>query len=286
MTMNVHRAVITAAARNQRALPLQTLIDRDGIEKKALRIILEEVIEAGADEIALVICPGDQGAYAEAAGEHASRLVFLEQEQPRGYGHALWLAHAFTGDQPFLHLVGDHLYISRGPKRCAQQVVEQAKVAGCAVSAVQATRENMLPYYGTVGGRRVALRDDLYEVEEVVEKPTPSQAEQTLHVPGLRAGYYLCLFGIHVLTPAIMDLLEEEVARATPQYNVQLSPALSRLARQEQYLALEVRGARYNVGLHYGLLTAGLALALDGRDRENVLAMLVELLANRGVREE
>ena len=286
MAMNVHRAVITAAARNQRALPLQTLVDRDGTEKKALRIILEEVIEAGADEIALVICPGDQRAYAEAAGEHAGRLLFLEQEQPRGYGHALWLAHGFTGNQPFLHLVGDHLYISRGPKRCAQQVVEQAKADGCAVSAVQATRENMLPYYGTVGGRRVALRDDLYEVEDVVEKPTPSQAEQTLHVPGLRAGYYLCLFGIHVLTPAIMDLLGEEVARGTPQHNVQLSPALSRLARQEHYLALEVRGARYNVGLRYGLLAAGLALALDGRDRENVLAMLVELLANRCVREE
>ena len=286
MTMNVHRAVITAAARNQRALPLQTLIDRDGTEKKALRIILEEVIEAGADEIALVICPGDQGAYAEAAGEHAGRLVFLEQEQPRGYGHALWLARGFTGNQPFLHLVGDHLYISRGPKRCAQQVVERAKAEGCALSAVQATRENMLPYYGTIGGRRVALRDDLYEVEDVVEKPTPSQAEQSLQVPGLRAGYYLCLFGIHVFTPAIMDLLGEEVASGTPQHNVQLSPVLSRFARQEQYLALEVRGARYNVGVRYGLLAAGLALALDGRDRENVLAMLVELLANRCVREE
>jgi UTP--glucose-1-phosphate uridylyltransferase len=286
MIINVHRAVITLAARNQRALPLQTLIDRDGIEKKALRIILEEVIEAGADEIALVICPGDKGAYAEAAGEHAGRLVFLEQEQPRGYGHALSLARGFTGNQPFLHLVGDHLYISRGPKRCAQQVVEQAKAEGCAVSAVQATRENMLPYYGTVGGRRVALRDDLYEVEDVVEKPTPSQAEQTLHVPGLRAGYYLCLFGIHVLTPAIMDLLGEEVAGGTPQHNVQLSPALSRLARQEQYLALEVRGTRHNIGLRYGLMVAGLALALDGRDRENVLATLVELLANRCVKEE
>ena len=286
MTMNVHRAVITAAARNQRALPLQTLIDRDGTEKKALRIILEEVIEAGADEIALVICPGDQGAYAEAAGEHAGRLVFLEQEQPRGYGHALWLARGFTGNHPFLHLVGDHLYIRRGPKRCAQQVVERAKAEGCALSAVQATRENMLPYYGTIGGRRVALRDDLYEGEDVGEKPTPSQAEQSLQVPGLRAGYYLCLFGIHVFTPAIMDLLGEEVASGTPQHNVQLSPALSRFARQEQYLALEVRGARYNVGVRYGLLAAGLALALDGRDRENVLAMLVELLANRCVREE
>src|SRR5207249_953064 len=131
-------------------------------------------------------------------------------------------------------------------------------------SAVQATRESMLPYYGTVGARRVALRPGLYEVEDIVEKPTPSQAEQDLLVPGLRAGYYLCLFGIHVFTGAVMDLLDEEVAGA--KRPVGLSRALSRLAQQERYLALEVRGARYNIGIRYGLFIAQLALALDGKD--------------------
>ncbi|MFO0925890.1 MAG: sugar phosphate nucleotidyltransferase [Gemmataceae bacterium] len=281
--MNVHRAVITAAARDQRALPLQTLIDRDGVEKKALGIILDEVIEAGIDEVAVVVCPGDQAAYAEAAGDHAGRLVFLEQPQPLGYGHALWLARDFTGSGPFLHLVGDHLYVSRGPVRCAQQVVERATAEGVSVSAVQPTRENLLPYYGTVGGRRVARHTDLYEVEDVVEKPTPSQAEQTLLVPGLRAGYYLCLFGIHVFTPAVMELLGEEVASG--RRPVQLSSALAGLARRERYLALEVPGVRYNIGIRYGLFLAQLALALDGKDRETVLAQLVEQLAVRSARE-
>jgi len=50
----------------------------------------------------------------------------------------------------------------------------------CAVSAVQATRESMLPYYGTVGGRHVSEARGLYEVETVVEKPTPTRAEQLL----------------------------------------------------------------------------------------------------------
>lgn len=281
--MNVQRAVITAAARDQRTLPLQTLIDRDGVEKKALHIILDEVLAAGIDEVALIVCPGDQAAYAEAAGEHAGRLVFLEQPQPLGYGHALWLARDFTGAGPFLHLVGDHLYVSRGPRRCAQLVVEQAKAEGVSVSAVQPTRENLLPYYGTVGGRRVVRRADLYEVEEVVEKPTPSQAEQTLLVPGLRAGYYLCLFGIHVFTRAVMDLLHEAVTDG--QRPVLLSPALARLAQRERYLALEVPGVRYNIGIRYGLFLAQLALALDGKDRENVLAQLVEQLAVRSARE-
>ena len=53
-----------------------------------------------------------------------------------------------------------------------------------------------------VGGRRVPRQADLYEIDNVLEKPTPSEAEQRLLVPGLRAGYYLCFFGMHVLTPA------------------------------------------------------------------------------------
>ena len=280
--MKVTRAVITAAGRSQRTLPLQTLVDRDGVEKKALRIILEEVFTAGVEEVCLVVAPGDQDAYRDAAGDLAGRLRFVEQDRPMGYGHALGLARDFVEARPFLHLVSDHLYISRGPTRCALQVVEQARAEGCSVSAVQATRESLLPLYGAIGGRRVARRTDLYEVENVLEKPTPSTAEQELIVPGLRAGHYLCTFGIHVFTPLVMDLLAEVVREAESAHqSAQLSPALARLARKERYLALEVRGTRYNTGIRYGLLTAQLAFALDGADRESVLAQLVELLALR-----
>jgi UTP--glucose-1-phosphate uridylyltransferase len=279
--MNVRKAVITAAGRQQRQLPLQTLVDRDGAEKKALQIIVEEATGAGAEEVCVVVAPGDQDAYREAAGGQAPRLCFVAQAEPRGYGHALSLARPFAGGQPFLHLVSDHIYLSRTADRSARQVVAAAEAEGCAVSAVQPTREGLLPYYGAVGGRRVARRPGLYEVDGVLEKPTPSEAEQKLLVPGLRAGHYLCLFGIHVFTPAVLDLLDEQVQRAAPGEAVQLSPALAELAGRERYLALEVKGQRYNVGVKYGLLTAQLALALGGADRENVLAQLVELLAQR-----
>ncbi len=280
--MNIRKAVITAAGRQQRALPLQTFVDRDGVEKTALQIILEEVIAAGAEEVCLVIAPGDRTTYTTAAGDHAGRLHFVEQRQPRGYGHALSLAREFTAQEPFLHLVSDHLYLSRLPLRCAQQVVERARAENGAVSAVQATRESMLPFYGTVGGRRVPKHTDLYEIENVLEKPTPSEAEQKLIVPGLRAGHYLCFFGIHVFTPTVMDLLHATGGRGGDDGPVHLSPVLAELAGRERYLALEVQGRRYNIGVKYGLLIAQLALALDGADRDNVLAQLVELLALRG----
>ena len=280
--MNIRKAVVTAAGRGQQALPLQTFVDRDGVEKTALQIITEEALAAGVDEIGMIVAPGDRDAYRTAAGGHAGRLHFMEQREPRGYGQALSLAREFTAGQPFLHLVSDHLYVSTRPARCAQQVVELALAEKCSVSAVQATRESMLPYYGTVGGKRVPRVASLYEVDNVLEKPTPSEAEQKLVVPGLRAGHYLCLFGIHVFTPAVMDLLTEAVAQAPANGSVQLSPVLAQLARRERYLAMEVQGRRYNIGVKYGLWTAQLALALDGADRENVLAQMVELLAMSG----
>jgi UTP--glucose-1-phosphate uridylyltransferase len=90
---------------------------------------------------------------------------------------------------------------------------------------------------------------------------------------------------MHVLTPLVMQLLHEQIERRQAAANsagtITLSSALAELGRREKYLALEQTGARYDVGVKYGLLTAQLALALSGRDREEVLARLLELLAQR-----
>lgn len=279
--MKVRRAVITAAARNQRAIPLQMMFDRDGRQKPVINIIVEETLSAGVEDIAVVVCPEDEETYRDAAGEHAGRLSFFHQREPLGYGHAVHCARDFTGDEPFLHLISDHVYVSTGGAGCARQLVEAAEARSCSVSGVQATRENLLPYFGTVGGRRVAGAKGLYQIEQVVEKPTPTEAEQTLSVPGLRAGHYLCFFGMHVLSPAVMEILGRHVEAAGGERTVLLSPVLNELVRREQYLALEARGRRYPVDVRYGLLYAQLAMALSGRDREEVLAGVCELLAQR-----
>jgi UTP--glucose-1-phosphate uridylyltransferase len=85
---------------------------------------------------------------------------------------------------------------------------------------------------------------------------------------------------MHVLTPMVMERLSEMAASA--KNGVALSSVLNSLAVRERYLALELQGRRYDIGLKYGLLTAQLALALDGRDRDEVLSNLVEMLALKG----
>ena len=282
--MKVKKAVITAAGRKQRTLPLQTLIDRDSVEKSVLNILLDEVVRAGIQEICVVVQPGDEAAYVQVAGDHAGRLSFVLQPESLGYGHAIHCARTFTGDDPFLHLVGDHLYVSRGQKSCAEQLVEVAEAHACTVSAVQATHESLLPYYGTVGGRRLPGGLDLYQVDTVIEKPTPTEAEQRLMVSGLRVGHYLCFFGMHVLMPSVMEALGQQLAAAqeaarSGAAGVTLSSALAELCGREQYLAVEQHNSRYDLGVKYGLFSAQLALALQGQDRDDVLARVVELLA-------
>lgn len=273
--MDVHKAVVTAAAPDQHTLPLQRLVDRNGEDKTALELIVEEIVEAGVDEICVVIRPGDESAYELAAGEHVGQIHFVIQEQARGYGDALLKSRDFVGDAPFLHLVGDHLYLSDAKLRCARQLIEVARENQCAVSAVQATRENKLPYFGVIGGTRVAQRSDLYEVQQVIEKPTPTQAERDLIVAGLRSGYYLGFFGMHVLTGQVLEILNE----LSDQPRATLSDALALLCQRQRHLAVELKGSRYNIGMRYGLLIAQLALSLTGRDRDQVLSELVELLA-------
>ena len=125
--MKIPKAVITAAGPKQRTLPLQTLIDRDGVEKSVLGIIVEEALRAGAEDICVVVQPGDETSYAKVAGDHAGRLCFVHQAEPLGYGHAVYCAKDFVGRDPFLHLVGDHLYVSRTDQGCAQHLVKIAE---------------------------------------------------------------------------------------------------------------------------------------------------------------
>lgn len=279
----IRKALITAAGPQQRRLPLQSLTDRDGATKPALAIILDEFLAAGLEQVGLVLRPGDRPAYEALLGPYAERLTYLEQPAPNGYGHAVLCGREFVGNEPFLLQVSDHLYVSRSGKSCTAQLLEVAEAEACAVSAVQATHESLLRFYGTVSGSLVPGRTALYQVDSVIEKPTPTVAEQQCVVPGLRSGHYLCFFGMHVLTPTVFTLLNEAAARAQGGAFT-LTPTLAALAAREKYLAAELAGRRANLEAPFGLLRAQIALGLHGSAREEVLALLAEELAVDSVR--
>lgn len=277
--MQIKKAVITAAGPRQRTLPMQMLIDQESTERSVLSLVVGEAVRAGINDVCIVVCPGDEDAYAKLLANDPVRLTFAQQKEPGGYAHAVLCAQKFVRDEPFLHFVGDHIYIAPGPSGSAKRLVDAAGMENCSVSMVQITRESLLPYYGAIGGQPVPGKSGFYQVETVLEKPTPTEAEQRLIVPGLRAGQYLCFYGMHVLTPAIFAILSDVLADAHNRPS--LSAALAVLAQREKYLAMIQNGQRFDVGVSYGLFTAQLALALQGKDRGKVLTELIQLLAVR-----
>lgn len=280
--MIVTKAVITAAGPKQRHLPLQTIVDSEARSRKTLGILVDEVKSAGIFQIGLVVSPGTGELYSEAIDDDDVSITLIEQPEPRGYGHAVLTAAEFTGGDPFLLMVSDHLYVSELPdKSCAAQLVDCASKEGCMVSAVQATHESKLSYFGAIGGSLFDGRNGLFEVQSVLEKPSPTVAEQQILTPGLRHGYYLCFLGMHVLTPAVMPILRTMDQTLEAGGSLILSRALDHVAKNSRYLANAIKGRRYDIDNRYGILMGQLALALEGKHREEVLAGIIELLAQQ-----
>lgn len=308
--MKIKKAVITAAARGERLYPVADtiqkamlpVVDTDGLHKPVIQIIAEEAFSSGIEEICVVCAPGDGERYTSAFTSLRDNLLhsyrssdwaqmeadkidhlltntqFVEQQEPKGYGHAVYCAKDFVGNEPFLLLLGDYLYVSHlADKRCAAQLIELASREACSVSAVNPTIEHQISRYGTLTGKHQPGQPGIYQIEKIIEKPSLSQAELELQTPGLRAGYYLCFFGMHVFTPTVFDLLKNNIDNGDA--NILLTPALQQLAQTEKYLALEVKGKRYDLSRRHGLLRAQVALGLAGEAHDETLTTLVESLA-------
>jgi UTP--glucose-1-phosphate uridylyltransferase len=284
--MKIKKAIITAAGPDQRKLPLQTLIDRDRVQKTVLEILINEIISAGIDEIGIVIQAEDEKSFKQVL-EHSSysSVKFIHQNKKPGYGQALLSAEKFLDNEAFLHLVGDHLYVNRSGQNIARQLIEVAEKHKCSVSTVQSTRENRIGNYGTVKAERLQGESNLFQITRVHEKPTPTYAEQYLMVPGLRAGYYLCFYGMHVFTPLLLELLNKEASNS-PDKRLGISESLDELSKRSKYLALEKTDSRYDIGLDYGLLKAQLALSLSGKDRDYLLSELLQFFVEKDMNDK
>ena len=188
-------------------------------------------------------------------------------------------AESWVGGSPFIVQVCDHVFVTHAQSTCTEQVLEVARSEDASVSAVQVNAESQLPYFGVIGGSRVRTHEALYVVETVLEKPTPTVAEERCMIPGLRQGTYLALFGTHALTPWVFTLLRERRSKLGAQENLGLTESLADLARRARYLALEVKGRRVDLEGPFGLLSAQLALALHGPRREEVLRVILEEVA-------
>src|SRR3712207_3220943 len=310
----VRKAVITAAGRGTRQYPASTavqkemfpLVDRDGLTKPVIQIIAEEAIDSGIEEICIVTQPGEEGLYrdyfkrldndmvksfrgkdwaileSEKLQAFGERLHFAEQHTPEGFGHAVYQARKFVGDEPFLLMLGDHVYISDTKERCARQLIkvyEQYMLD--AATAVQPTVERLLHLFGVIRGNPVDANRGIYKAELIVEKPSIEVARDRLATPMLPAGNYLAHFGMHVFSPRIFDSLEYLIKNDLREKGeIQLTAAQEHLRQHtDKYWCVVIEGQRYDTGIPYGLMETQLALALNGVHRTEICEAIARILA-------
>lgn len=289
----VRKAVITAAGRGTRMFPatraiqkeMLPLVDVDGFAKPAIQLIIEEALESGIDQVCLVVNAQNRSqiepyfaepsqseldslsskpalrAQAERIGEIGRRLTLVEQPSPEGYGHAVWCTRDFVGDEPFLLMLGDHIYLSNTDVPCARQVLDVFETHGAGVSSVDRTSADQLHLYGTVRGPAIAPQ--IYEIEHIFEKPNHDYASEHLVVEGLPANTYLCFFGMHVFKPSIFDSLQQAIDNnLRDSGEIQLTSAQERLRESgERFVACEVNGTRHDIGIPAGFIETQAALA-------------------------
>ncbi|MCC7408292.1 MAG: NTP transferase domain-containing protein [Phycisphaeraceae bacterium] len=314
----VRKAVITAAGRGTRQYPASSavqkemfpLVDADGLAKPVIQIIGEEAIAAGVEEICIVTQPGEEQQYlhyfkrmsletlkafkgkdwaieaSEKLQDFGDRLHFVAQDKPDGYGHAVYQARKFVGDEPFLLMLGDHIYISANHENCATQLIQKYESAGmAAMSAVQATPSKLLHLFGTLQGEVIDPAAGTYKVQAIMEKPAEDYAARNLRTPGLPPGLYLCHFGMHVFPPQLFEALEHHIKNDIREKNeIQLTSSQEYMRTQilkDSYAACTIEGQRFDTGIPYGLMESQIALALAGKHRSEIVEAIARLLAEQ-----
>lgn len=265
------KAVIPAAGLGSRFLPATKAQPKEMlpvVDKPAIQYIVEEALEAGADEVIIVnshdkasieaqFSPNEalvahlrgvgKDSYADAV-EHAGSLPvsYVYQEEPLGLGHAVHTAAAKTGDEMFLVMLGDVLV--PGNEICRRMIEISQEHGGASVITVLPVPDDEVSRYGIIGGED--LGDGVWKVTEMVEKPPLEEAPSKL-----------AIFGRYLLTPAVMELLATTEPGAGGE--IQLTDALVALLEQEEMYALVIDPADgYDTGTVPSWIAANVAQAM------------------------
>ncbi len=276
----VRKALIPAAGFGTRLFPatkatkkeLFPVVDRDGIAKPAILIIVEEAISAGLDEVIIIVqeedlddfrhffnvqvsienfnkLPPQFQEYSRRLLDMGRKVKFIVQDKQEGLGHAVYKARESIGNEPFLLMLGDHIYRSNGERSCARQLLDAYTQHGTSVIGLRRTPEDQIANFGTVTGRWIEP-GELLHITEFVEKPAVDYARLNLRVPGLADDEYLTVFGQYIVKPQIFQYLEEHIENNVRERGeFQLTSALDRLRREDGFMGLMIDGMRFDIGL-------------------------------------
>jgi UTP--glucose-1-phosphate uridylyltransferase len=285
----VKKAVIPAAGLGTRFLPATKAQPKEMlpiVDKPTIQYIIEEAVQSGIEDILIVTGRGKRAIedHFDKSYELEENLAqkekwelleqvrsiselanihYIRQKEPKGLGHAIYCARRFIGDDPFAVMLGDDV-VQSVDKPCLQQLIDVHSDSGSSVVGVQKVIQKDVSKYGIIGYKE-KIDNSIYRVNSFVEKPNPLEAPSDI-----------AIMGRYILTPAILDILEEQPPGSGGE--IQLTDSLNTLLTTNEVLAYEFSGKRYDVGDKLGFIKATLDFGLQRPElREDLIRYIMEL---------
>lgn len=285
----VRKAVIPAAGYGTRFLPATKAMPKEMlpvVDKPTIQYIVEEAVASGIEEIMIITGKAkraiedhfDHSVELELELEKKGKAELLElvnsisdmvdihyirQKEAKGLGHAIHCAKTFVGDEPFAVMLGDDI-VHTEDAPCLKQMIDCYDEHQSSVLGVQTVKDEDVNKYGIVDGKQLSQK--VYTVEDLVEKPALEEAPSNV-----------AILGRYIINSSIFDILNDTEPGKGGE--IQLTDALKVLAKQEDMVAYDFDGKRYDVGYKQGFLEATVETALRRDDlRDEFLAYLEKVV--------
>ena len=281
----VRKAIIPVAGFGTRLYPATRTLKKDffplpcadGMVRPVILILLEELVRSGVEEICLVLGSEEERIqYTEfferpLSEEHlrklnpeaqeyenhilaiGKRLRYVYQREKRGFGHAVWQAAEFAGNEPVLLLLGDTLYRSMSNKPCALQMIEEYERYNQLMVSIHAIPLEDVSHYGILSGVWENKERTVLNVSVMNEKPKASFAEEFLGVRNAEGQKeYYSVFGQYILTPEVFAQLDNDIKQADAEGDtsreIELTAALEAVRQKSGMMGVRLNGVMYDMG--------------------------------------
>ena len=281
----VRKAIIPVAGFGTRLYPATRALKKDffpipcadGMVRPVILILLEELVQSGMEEICLVLgSEEERQQYSDfferpLSDEHlhkltpeaqeyenhildiGKRLRYVYQREKRGFGHAVYQAAQFAGNEPVMLLLGDTLYRSESAKPCALQMVEEYERYNSLMVSVHPIPLAEVSRYGILHGVWEDNERTVLNVDVMMEKPKSSYAEDYLGVRNKKGDKeYYSVFGQYILTPEVFSQLHEDIMQKEIDGDhvteVELTSALEAVRKRSGMMGIRLKGRMYDMG--------------------------------------
>ena len=289
----VRKAIIPVAGFGTRLYPATRALKKDffpipcpdGMVRPVILILLEELVKSGIEEICLVLgSEEERQQYADffekpLPEEHlrklspeaqefenqilsiGKRLRYVYQREKRGFGHAVYQAAHFAGNEPVLLLLGDTLYRSDSNKPCALQMVEEYERHNALMVSIHPIPLGEVSRYGILYGVWEDKARTVLNVTTMYEKPKVNYAEEFLGVRNKKGEKeYYSVFGQYILTPEVFAQLHEDIMQAELDEDhvreIELTAALEKVRQRSGMMGIRLNGRMYDMGNPTALVRA------------------------------